>query len=443
LKKGSWNAAFSPRTNLAVVRLEKPSCQEGEAQQSINDLTYHHAFALFMTYAAIINIPICIYWAGGPHRTYAILAETNLTSLVLVSVFSIIWGIGTVLFGLACKIAGVGLGTNLSMGIIAVIGTFLPLIIKDTLISAAGGVICVGLAICCGGLWLATKALAMRDRNEREQDIGKEIPDTKNTLNADRLDIENVDRELDDKLRYDESMAAKTSRQEADSVILEPKLKDGSIENMVADNECDNDNDDGHKDQIHLAEVDSVQYPTWKKIGICVATGICASQLQFAFVFGEEITDLALGNENSGKVIPGSTPESGGAAIIWLLAISLAAPVAIINGLYSSPVPLSSAVKTPLSRHLKLIFSTSLPFLAHIHIYGVCATVLLPDNIASSVGWPMLMMVTSGQALVLSVFLGEWKAASKETIRTLKGSILTTVVGIGVLMTSVAVPTNE
>ena len=55
----------------------------------------------------------------------------------------------------------------------------------------------------------------------------------------------------------------------------------------------------------------------------------------------------------------------------------------------------------------------------------------------------MLMMITTGQALILSVTLGEWKAASIETIRTLKYSVLITVVGIAVLMSSVAVPTKN
>jgi len=38
------------------------------------------------------------------------------------------------------------------------------------------------------------------------------------------------------------------------------------------------------------------------------------------------------------------------------------------------------------------------------------------------------------------VILGEWKAASSKTIRTLKYSVLITIVGIAVLMSSVAVP---
>jgi len=55
-------------------------------------------------------------------------------------------------------------------------------------------------------------------------------------------------------------------------------------------------------------------HPTWMKIGVCVATGICAVQLQFTFIFGQPITDLSLGNDDT-VILPGSTHESDRAAI--------------------------------------------------------------------------------------------------------------------------------
>lgn len=136
--------------------------------------------------------------------------------------------------------------------------------------------------------------------------------------------------------------------------------------------------------------------------------------------------------------MPGKTPFGGSAVIIWLLAISLGAPVAIVNGIVSSSVPLSQALKAPWWRHLRLIVSTSLPWIAHIHIYGLCATTLLPE----SIGWPLLMMITNLWALVLSKFLGEWKDASQKTVRTFAYSLGVTIIGLLVLMCSVAVPTN-
>lgn len=444
---GSWNASFSPKLNLAVGQSEPQNNNDSNNKNEqrppptpINDLTYHHAYALFQIYAALINIPICIFWAGGFVRVHAILSEVRPLSIILVVVFSLIWGVGTLLFGLACKIAGVGMGTNLSIGIVAVIGTFLPLITEQTLISVAGGVICVGLTICCVGLWIAVRALSERDGDECSVAM-----------------VTMVEKSDDDNDNDDDNDESKQNDGVTNELVesTTTKLRD-----------ADTDDTDHTPDAITITgkaqnelrtswylglrrlsaqftkspsrrKQEEEQYPTWKKVGICVATGICASQLQFAFIFGQEITDLSLASSPS---LPGSTHESGGVAIIWLLAISLGAPVAIVNGILTSPVPLSSAIRTPLSRHLKLICTTSIPWVAHIHIYGVCATTLLPQKVAASIGWPMLMMVTIGQSIILSIFLGEWKVASKSTMRTLKCSLLTTVVGIAILMSTVAIP---
>ena len=287
--------------------------------------------------------------------------------------------------------------------------------------SKAGAIICAGLAICCIGLWISTKALAKRDMDESILAVVKAKAKEHNQMT-----------EADNN-----EALVQNGRDEQDGDNAEPETNDDEVSSLRQSTK-------ERKANLLKKKQDTNEYPTWKKIGICAATGICAVQLQFAFIFGEAITDLSLTNKigEDGDVIttlPGSTHESGGAAIIWLLAISLSAPVAILNGICSSSFPLSSVIRSPLSRHVKVICTTSLPWIAHIHIYGVCATTLLPTKVAASIGWPMLMMVTSGQALVLSVFLGEWKAASEDTIRTLKLSLGTSVVGIAILMSSVAV----
>lgn len=293
--------------------------------------------------------------------------------------------------------------------------------------SKAGAIICAGLAICCIGLWISTKALAKRDMDESILAVKSKSKAKEHNQKTARIDEE-----------ADNEALVQNGQDEQDGDNLESETNDDDVSSLRQSTK-------ERKAMLLEKKQDTTrnEYPTWKKIGICAATGICAVQLQFAFIFGEAITDLSLTNKigEDGDVIttlPGSTHESGGAAIIWLLAISLSAPVAILNGIYSSSFPLSSAIRSPLSRHVKVICTTSLPWIAHIHIYGVCATTLLPSKVAASIGWPMLMMVTSGQALVLSVFLGEWKAASEDTIRTLKLSLGTSVVGIAILMSSVA-----
>ena len=41
-------------------------------------------------------------------------------------------------------------------------------------------------------------------------------------------------------------------------------------------------------------------YPTWKKVGICLATGICTVQLQFAFRRHRRISTMP----NLGRLLP-------------------------------------------------------------------------------------------------------------------------------------------
>jgi len=437
----------------------------------INDLTYHHAFALFQIYAAIINIPICIFLAGGTTRITAILDQTSPSSIVLVILFSIIWGIGTLLFGLACKVAGVGLGTNLSVGIVAVLGTLLPLIIEQTLISAAGAVILTGLTLCCTGLWQATEALAARDHDEdqeKEKQIQIDSDNETNTSYQVASVLGSIPEIIGRKENDDENISyAKTlsfadqwkddAGGDTDISLFADADDKGNVLDIDHFGSCaefslttDANTLESKKQTLSPPSRKLVgqtliltgKYSTWQKVGICVATGIFATQLQFAFIFGNEITDLALGHKAADPPLPGSTHQSGGAAIIWLLAISLGAPIAIISGIYSSPVPLSSAIRTPLSRHLKLISCTSIPWLCHIHIYGVCATTLLPEKVAAAIGWPMLMIVTTGQALIVSVYLGEWNMASEKTISILRWSLSVTGAGLGILMCSAAVPTS-
>ncbi len=371
------------------------------------DLSHHHAFALFQLYAVIINIPISIFWAGGIQRVSAILSETPSISIFLIAIFSMIWGCGTLCFGIACNVAGVGMGTNLSMGVIAIIGTFLPLITENNLFTLFGAVICVGLAICCIGLWLATKALGQKDRDE------KGISKTENN---------------------------------EENVKFPLSLEDEIDTNVDLEVSKGNDNSD-NKDMIQQCAISSTpmqnkEYSTLQKVLICILTGVTAVQLQFAFIFGKPITDLA-GGKIDDVELPGVTPKGGSAAIIWLFAITLGAPPIIIHSLYSSPVPLSHSLRAPWWRHVRLIATTSLPWISHIHIYGLTATVLFKKKVAASIAWPLLMMTTSLWALVLSRILGEWKVASAATVKTFALSVCVTMVGLIVLMVTVVVPTNS
>ena len=150
---GSWNVSFRPTHGYAVGRPQNVSNPEARNNDKTSasvvhlrqDLEYHQAWILFQIYAVLLNIPVCLYWSGGPARVADIVRASRGVDIFLIVIFSLLWGVGSVGFGLACQVAGVGLGTNLCMGVIMVLGTFLPLCLEGTVGTAAGGVVMAGL----------------------------------------------------------------------------------------------------------------------------------------------------------------------------------------------------------------------------------------------------------------------------------------------------------
>lgn len=410
---GSWNAAFSPTLGLAVGR--NPKNKEDVEQKGSGgsepdvtpDLTFHLSWVLFQFYAALINIPICIWWAGGPERVGYIVQESSALDIALVAIFSLLWGLGSVGFGMACKIAGVGLGTNLCMGVIMVLGTLLPLCMDGAIATPAGGVVVGGLAVCCCGLVCSILSLRERDAAERAMRIRRRT--LHNTTVS--LSFHNLKDATSGELEA--SALEETATGNGNQV---PPEKDTS-------NPSDTDQDE------------STEPSTLYKVGVCIVAGIFATQLQFAFVFGDDMVTLAEDNSQG----PGYSPPSGTGAIIWLFAITLGAPASVVYGLYNKPsdVPISRFWKCPWYRHLLIIVTTCIPFLSHIHLYGY-STTLLPEDMGTSVAWPSLMMVTVVTGMIWSVVLGEWKDAPELAWRKLYQGLAFVTVGIGIIMVSVA-----
>ena len=187
-------------------------------------------------------------------------------------------------------------------------------------------------------------------------------------------------------------------------------------------------------DNVHENETTDKSYSTLHKVAICLVAGLLATQLQFAFVFGQDIVDIANGLDN--------IPEGGAAAIIWLFAISIGCPPIVAYMLYQSAQPMHSMWrslwKRPL-RHVKLFLTTSVPWVAHIHLYGLVSNVLLPSDVGSSIAWPLLMMTTVAQGMLLSMLLGEWKNASLRTRKKVRWGLGVAGLGMAVLMASAAV----
>mmetsp|Transcript_10707 Transcript_10707/g.15768 ORF Transcript_10707/g.15768 Transcript_10707/m.15768 type:complete len:425 (+) Transcript_10707:117-1391(+) len=399
---GSWNAAFSPAANLAVapVASDQPSSEKDPNPRQY-DLSHHHAWVLFQFYSAVANIILCLFWAGGPARVSYIVSEAPSSSVWLIVLFSILMGIGILLFGEACRISGVGMGTNLTIGIILILGTLLPLGMNEQVATPSGGMIIGGVVVSCVGLFFSMRSLQIRTKEEH---IDKKL--TVSTSNDEVGDgTESVSNA---KMGDAEEGAAGTTESTGDSPE-EPKT------DVPKTNE-------------------PKTHSTFLKITLCVLAAVFSSTLQFAFVFGSDLIKIAESPDG-----PGSTPKSGSAAIIWLFVIPLSTISSISYGLYESRnTPIKHLWRSPISRHIKIFIFACIPWIGHIHLYGIAANLLLPPHIAAAVAWPILMSTTVAWGMILSLKLGEWKGASADAQTKQKLGLGLLAIGIVVVMASVA-----
>lgn len=255
-----------------------------------------------------------------------------------------------------------------------------------------------GVVVSCIGLFFSMRSLQIRTKEEQIK--GKATESINNDEVGDGTEsIEN------DKMEDAEEGAAGTS---------EPPPEEPKADESKAD--------------------EPKTHSTLLKITLCVLAAVFSSTLQFAFVFGSDLIKIA---ESPGG--PGSTPKSGSAAIIWLFVIPLSTISSITYGLYESrKLPLKHLWRCPISRHIKIFIFACIPWIGHIHLYGIAANLLLPPHIAAAVAWPILMSTTVAWGMILSLRLGEWKEASKDAQTKQKLGLGILAVGIVVVMASVA-----
>ena len=273
----------------------------------------------------------------------------------------------------------------------------------------AGGVVVTGLAICCSGLIFSVQSLQLRDVHERTQQQLRRRTVFHTTVSLHKV----IQPEEDEVVGEDPSTTVPDGGSpDAELPVLEGDDDDDKIEG----------GESGGTSTLH-------------KVAVCFLAGVFASQLQFAFVFGDSLVELAESDEG-----PGSTPPSGTGAIIWLFAISLGTPASILYGLYSkSPdISLSRLYQCPWYRHVLIVLTTSIPWVAHIHLYGFANT-YLPSKLGASVAWPVLMMTAVVAGVIWSIALGEWAMAPNPAKQKLYQGLALISTGVVVIMASVAI----
>ena len=124
---------------------------------------WEHIWLLFSV-TAMILIP----WLLGfltVESLFAVLAAVDGRDLLLVFLFGMGWGVGSVLYGLALKMVGLALSYAIVMGLTAAIGTMAPFVLLhwDDFLTFKGMVISFGVLLVVAGVLLSAWAGKLRE----------------------------------------------------------------------------------------------------------------------------------------------------------------------------------------------------------------------------------------------------------------------------------------
>ena len=114
----------------------------------------------------LVPWPLAIITVPGLSDVYGHSAPTAIISAIL---FGAGWGIGGVFFGLGIAALGMSLGLSLIMGIVAIGGSIVPLLMKypEQLLRPAGFVLMTGIVVMILGLWACARAGRLKEESRK------------------------------------------------------------------------------------------------------------------------------------------------------------------------------------------------------------------------------------------------------------------------------------
>jgi L-rhamnose-H+ transport protein len=115
---------------------------------------------------ALVLVPWPLALLTVPHLG-AVYSAVPFHTLLLAFIFGAGWGFGGLFFGLGVSAVGLALGTSLIMGLIAIGGSVVPMIMlhRDQLSSRAGEVLLIGVATMVVGLVVCARAGSLKAGN--------------------------------------------------------------------------------------------------------------------------------------------------------------------------------------------------------------------------------------------------------------------------------------
>lgn len=355
-----------------------------------------------------------------PHLGAA-LEVTKTHVLVEVAVFGLLWGVGSVLFGVGVNAVGNSLGFALILGLTATLGSVIPLLVFhiDEVGSAQGLCNWIALALTIIGLALCGKAGALKEKGLAEmfdEDIYQFVQSN--------------------------SSSRETSRGVSRSGS-ESRLLSGMSES----------------DSENVLNTSSAMPESTMSLGagvtVCLLSGVLSSCLNLAVTFGEALTDAAKDTGGAHEVMASTAVAAVGVSCGSLPSLLYCTWLCYSNGTYTEffccaerdfepdgddDVAFRPKAGSALPTHILwpwsvfVCFCMAILWFVGFVMYGVGASLM--GDLGLVVGWPVYIntMVLTGN--VSGVITGEWAGTSNEArcwmaggVGILVGSII--VVGIG------------
>lgn len=126
--------------------------------------------------AALVLVPWPLALLTVPHL-WAVYAAAPLSSIFMVVLFGTGWGLGGIFFGLGVDALGISLGTSLIMGLIAIGGSVIPMMLEHVNVPAGGAkTLLSGIAVMIVGLSLCARAGSLKARDEQSSSATSNKP---------------------------------------------------------------------------------------------------------------------------------------------------------------------------------------------------------------------------------------------------------------------------
>mmetsp|Transcript_41185 Transcript_41185/g.129367 ORF Transcript_41185/g.129367 Transcript_41185/m.129367 type:complete len:353 (-) Transcript_41185:164-1222(-) len=268
-----WNLPGNVATSDMIRVVRRPAEESGWC--------WEHFWMVNQGVSIVLNLAYILPHLGVDNLHHAIVSSSS-SGLAAIIVASFTWGFGTIGFGLALRLVGIGLGTALCMSVIVIMGVVWGFIFGGGVpTGAAGALILTGVVVAIIGFGMLGRAVHLREvgrtrrsetsgESKQEHGSGQEMSCASTNLGIDM-------KEVDESMKF---------------VVVEP-----SSPNFPASSKSAFAAEGGGEAERRPEEPRRRTLSPLQSVGFCMVAGIFASSLQLAFVIGDSLTQqlLALG----------------------------------------------------------------------------------------------------------------------------------------------------